>query len=133
MGTKAQLLLVVLLAAVACLAPLYAPAQPQQEHEAQDVLQAQRGHNLDQSSSDMDRHPPGGDNSIVLSEKQRKNLLHANLMKSRKDAAELAVLARQLREELGKPNVNILSADGMYRLDKIEKLAKTIREELKAY
>jgi hypothetical protein len=133
MGAKAQFLLLVLLAAFACLAPLYAPAQPQQEQEAQDVLQAQRGHNPDQSSTGMDRRATGGDNPIVLSEKQRKNLLHANLVKSRKDAAELAVLARQLREELDKPNVKTLSPDGMYRLDKIEKLAKKIRDELKAY
>jgi hypothetical protein len=81
----------------------------------------------------MDRHAPGSDNPIVLSEKQRKNLLHANLVKSRKDAAELAVLARQLREGLDQPNVKTLSSDDMYRLDKIEKLAKRIREELKAY
>jgi hypothetical protein len=133
MGAKAQFLLVVVLAAFACLASPYAPAQPQQEQEAQDVLQAQRGHNPDQSPSNMDRRAPGVDNPIVLSEKQRKSFLHANLAKSRKDSAELAALARQLREELDKPNVKTLSPDGMYRLDKIEKLARKIRDELKAY
>jgi len=130
MGAKAQFPLMVFLAACTCLAPPCAPAQPQQD---QDVLQAQRGLNPDQSPSGMDRHAPGNDNPIVLSEKQRKNLLHANLVKSRRDAMELAVLARKLREELDKPNVTTLSADNMYRLDKIEKLAKKIRDELKAY
>ena len=133
MGARAQFLLMVFLAASTCLAPPYAPARPQQDQDAQDVLQAQRGHNPDQSPSSMDRHAPGSDNPIVLTEKQRKNLLHANLVKSRKDAAELAVLARQLREGLDQPNVKTLSADDMYRLDKIEKLAKKIRDELKAY
>lgn len=133
MGARAQFLLMVFLAASVCFEPPYAPAQPQQDQEAQEILQAQRGHNPDQTPSGMDRHTPGSDNPIVLSEKQRKNLLHANLVKSRKDAAELAVLARQLRAELDKPDVTTLSADDMYRLDKIEKLAKKIRDELKAY
>jgi hypothetical protein len=132
MGAKAQFFLAIFLAASTCLAPC-APGHPQQEQEAQDVLQAQRGHNPDQSPIGTDRRAPGSDNPIVLSEKQRNNLLHANLVKSKKDAAELAVLARQLREELDKPNVITLSPDGMYRLDKVEKLAKKIREELKAY
>lgn len=133
MGFKAQLLSVILLAAFASGAPPCAPAQPQQDQEAQAVLQGQRGHNADQSPLGIDKRTPGGDNPIVLSEIQRKSFLHANLVKSRKDAAELAVLARQLREELDKPNVNTLSPEGMYHLDKIEKLAKKIREELKAY
>ena len=81
----------------------------------------------------IDRHGPDGDNPILVNAKQRKTFLHTNLVKSRRDAAELAALARQLREELDKPNVTTLSTDGRYRLDKIEKLAKKIRDELKAY
>jgi hypothetical protein len=133
MGAKAQLLLLVLLAAFACLAPPNAPAQSRQEQEAQDILQSQKGPFPDQSPMGIDRRAPGSDNPIMLNAKQRKTFLHANLVKSRRDAAELAALARQLREELDKPNVKALSAGGINRLDKIEKLARKIREELKAY
>ena len=58
---------------------------------------------------------------------------HANLEMSKSDAAELAALAKGLREELDKPNVDVLSLEVMNRIDKIEKLAKKIREETKGF
>ena len=133
MSAKAQLLLLVLLAAFTCPAPPKAPAQSRQELEAPDIIQAQKGPFPDQSPMGIDRRASGGDNPIMGNAKQRKTFLHANLVKSRRDAAELAALARQLREELDKPNVTTLSAGCIYRLDKIEKLARKIRDELKAY
>ena len=130
MRAKTEFLSLVLLATFACLAPPYAHAQPQQDPDAQDVLLAQRGHhpNSPAIGADSSTHNP-----ITGNEKQRKSLLHANLAKSKKDAAELAALARQLREELDRPNVNSLSPESMIRLEKIERLAKKIREELKGY
>ena len=59
--------------------------------------------------------------------------MHANFEKSKSDAAELAALAKALREELNKPNVNVLSLEVINRAEKIEKLAKKIREETKGY
>jgi hypothetical protein len=59
--------------------------------------------------------------------------MHANFAKSKTDAAELADLAKGLREELDKPNVNVLSFEVINRAEKIEKLAKKIREETKGF
>ena len=68
-----------------------------------------------------------------LSPKQKRLIVRANLEMSKCDAAELAALAKGLREELDKPNVNVLSLEVMNRIDKIEKLAKKIREETKGF
>jgi hypothetical protein len=45
----------------------------------------------------------------------------------------LAALAKELREELNKPNVDALSLEGMNRIEKIGKLAKKIRDETKGF
>jgi hypothetical protein len=133
MSAKLQVLLLISMAVLAGFALPYAGAPLPQPQEGPDVLQSQRGHNPDQSPTGMDRRSPGGDNPIVLTEKQRKELLHANLVKSRRDAAELSALARQLRDDLNQPTGKSLSRGDLDRLDKIEKLAKKIRDELKAY
>jgi hypothetical protein len=74
------------------------------------------------------------DNGVqVLSAKQKQFILHSNFEKSKTDAAELAQLAKGLRQELDKPNANPLSAEAITRLEKIEKLAKKIREETKGF
>jgi len=52
---------------------------------------------------------------------------------SKNDAAELAALAKGLREVLDKPNTNIHSLEVNNRIDKIQKLAKKIREETTGY
>jgi len=65
--------------------------------------------------------------------KQRQTLMQENLDKSKTDAAELAALAKELRAELEKPNASILSPEVINRADKIEKLAKKIRDETKGY
>jgi hypothetical protein len=69
----------------------------------------------------------------MLSPKQRLYIMRANFEKSKSDAAELAALAKALREELNKPNVNVLSLQVVNRAERIEKLAKKIREETKGY
>jgi len=71
------------------------------------------------------------DNLPALTNKQKKSIMQSNFERSKRDAAELAALARQLREELDKPNVDALSLEGMNRIERIEKLAKKIREEMK--
>ncbi|HXW16548.1 MAG TPA: hypothetical protein VEN79_18705 [Terriglobia bacterium] len=69
----------------------------------------------------------------TLTNKQKKGIMHSNFEKSKRDAAELAALAKQLREELNKPDVSTLSLEGMNRIERIEKLAKKIRDEMKGY
>ncbi len=62
-----------------------------------------------------------------LSGKQKRDLLKANFEKMKRDAGELADLAKALQEELNKSNENILSLDIVDKADKIEKLAKKIK------
>ena len=68
-----------------------------------------------------------------LSAKAKLAIVQANLAKAKSDAAELAALARELREELNKPGVDALSFAVVNRADKIGKLAKKIREETRAF
>jgi hypothetical protein len=60
---------------------------------------------------------------------QKHSLMHANFERSKKDVAELAALAKGLREELDKPHADISSVEVVSRAAKIEKLAKKIRDE----
>jgi hypothetical protein len=62
-----------------------------------------------------------------LSGKQKRDLLKSNFEKMKRDASELADLAKALQEELNKSNENILSLDVIDKVDKIEKLAKKIK------
>jgi hypothetical protein len=62
-----------------------------------------------------------------LSQKQKRDLLKANFEKMKRDAGELADLAKALQQELNKSNENILSLDIVEKADKIEKLARRIK------
>jgi hypothetical protein len=84
------------------------------------------------------RHPPLLDNSgdvflQSLSPKQKQSIMRANFAKSKSDAAELAALAKGLREVLNRPRANLLPIEVINRADKIEKLARKIRDETKGY
>jgi hypothetical protein len=61
------------------------------------------------------------------------SIVQANFAKTKSDARELAALAKELREELNRPNATVLSVEVHSRLERIEKLAKKIREETKGY
>jgi hypothetical protein len=58
--------------------------------------------------------------------KERK-LLKANFEKTKSDAAELAALAKQLREKLDQPDADAHSAEIANLAERIGKLAKKIR------
>ena len=75
-------------------------------------------------------HPDGGH---PLNTRQKMMLVQATFKKTRSDAAELALLAGELRAELNKPDVDFSSMEVIIHAEKIEKLAKKIREESKAY
>jgi hypothetical protein len=74
-----------------------------------------------------------GDGTSTLNAKQKRYIIHANFEKSKTDAAELATLAKGLREELSKPDADGVSLEVYNRIERIEKLAKKIRDETKGF
>ena len=84
--------------------------------------------------------PPGGPRSvegeqspIVLTRKQKGELLKSEFEKMKQDAAELASLAQSLQEDLGKSNEHILSLKVVEKARKIESLAKKISKTARNY
>jgi len=69
------------------------------------------------------------DQSALTTPKQNGGPKKSNLEKTKTDAAELSALADQLRDELNKMNANVLSLDVIEKTQRLEKLAKKIKEE----
>jgi len=63
----------------------------------------------------------------ALSQKQKQELLKSNFEKMKRDADELANLAKSLQDDLNKSNEHVLSLQIMDKADKIEKLARRIK------
>ena len=91
---------------------------------------------------DLDRHtqrvqtPPTDVTTTptsTLTPKQKQALMKSNFEKTKDDASELADIANGLRDQLDKTNINVLSIDVIHKAEKIEKLAKKIKEEAKGY
>lgn len=120
-------------ASMAALLMIYFAATAPQILDAQDALGGQTESTDQLPDVRNDRRLDRGDGTPNLSKKQVDAIIRSNLSKSKKDAQELADLARQLHEELSGPNATDLSAEDQYRLEKIEKLAKKIRDEMKGY
>jgi len=59
----------------------------------------------------------------------KQNPRKTSLEKTRDDAAELSEVADQLRDELNKMDVNVLSLDVIRKTEKVEELAKKIKGE----
>lgn len=76
-------------------------------------------------------NPPGPEPRVPR--KQREELLKANLEKMRRDADDMAGLAKSLQEDLQKTNQNVLSLTIVQKAEKIEKLAKRIKETARGY
>jgi hypothetical protein len=119
-----------LLVTLTCLMPAPAPAQFLQN--TQTPAPPPNGNRI-QSAIPGDSRISRNDVPEPLSARQKLSIMHANFEKSKSDAAELAALAKALHEELNKPNVNPLSLEVMSRAEKIEKLARKIRDETKGY
>ena len=80
--------------------------------------------------------PPHGEGEkapIVLTGKQREELLKSDFEKMKRDAAELATLALSLQEEVDKSNEHILSMKIVEKAQKIESLAKKISKAARSY
>lgn len=71
--------------------------------------------------------------STPLTRKQRKDLLKHNFEKMKRDADELVDLAKALQDELSKSNENVLSLQVVNQAEKIEKLAKRIKNAARGY
>jgi hypothetical protein len=52
------------------------------------------------------------------------------LDQTKADVAELSTVADQLRDELAKMNVNVFSLDVLRKAEKVEQLAKKVKEEV---
>ena len=114
-----------LLAALACLA--YQPARAQQGTPS--PTGGRTTHDLLTNNP----APETGSSFPALSLKQKQGIVHANFEKSKNDAAELAALAKELCKKLEKPDVDVLSVEVVSRAERIEKLAKRIRDETKGF
>lgn len=66
-----------------------------------------------------------------ITHKQRQDILKSKFEKMKEDAQELASLVDSLQDELDKSNENILSVRIVEKAEKIEKLAKHIKNAAK--
>jgi hypothetical protein len=105
---------------------LYASAASSPSRPTSDAPGPQADPNLRQAQTNPE-------SSLPLSQKQKNDLLKSNFEKMKRDAGELADLAKALQEELNKSNENILSLDIVDKADKIEKLAKRIKGTARGY
>ena len=118
MDTK--LILSALLAGIVCLTPHRALAQSSSNRQAREqAREAATQHALAELPGDR----TVSDDSLAPAHSQ------ANFARAKVDAAELVALAKELREELNKPNADLLSPEVLGRTKRIGKLAKKIREE----
>ncbi len=68
-----------------------------------------------------------------MSPEQMKKYNDHRFAKLKNDTDELLRLATELKEEVDKANSNTLSVDVIKKSEQIEKLAKSVREKMKAY
>jgi hypothetical protein len=80
------------------------------------------------AAQDSQEHPtPDIGTAPPLTGKQKQDILKSNFEKLKRDADELAALAKSLQEEIDKSNENVLSLKVMEKAEKIERLAKKIK------
>jgi bacterioferritin (cytochrome b1) len=82
-----------------------------------------------------DQTPLGSDkpSGSERTAKQKRDLLKSNFEKMKDNAAELAEEANALHAALDKSSADILSLNIVQRAEKIEKLAKKIKDGAKGY
>ncbi len=118
-----------LLIIVTCLRPAPAPGQAPQS----DPNRTTQWDTLPSQSQIHDVPSPSQNDAPQPLKDKQKAILKANFEKTKNDAAEMASLAKDLREELNKPNADALSLEVVNLADKIEKLARKIRGETKGF
>ena len=87
---------------------------------------AQRGAGRSQSQNE-----DGTDVRLPNGKVQRDEILKAEHEQNLKDAAQLADLAEQLKQELEKNDRYVISVSSLKKTDEIEKLVKKIRSRLR--
>ena len=75
--------------------------------------------------------PDESEPMAALKAKQKKAILKSNFEKMKRNAADLAVLAKSLQDEIDKSNENVLSLKVVEKAEKIERLARKIKEVAK--
>ena len=75
----------------------------------------------------------GQDRRLPNGKSQQEEILKADHEKNLRDAAELADLAQELKEDLEKNDRHVLSVSSLKKTDEIEKLIKKIRSRLRRY
>lgn len=68
-----------------------------------------------------------------LSPKQKQELLKSGFQQMKKDSDQLLELARSLQKDLDKTNQNVLSVKVVDKAERIEKLAKKIKNTARGY
>jgi hypothetical protein len=68
-----------------------------------------------------------------LTAKQKRGLLKERFEKNKRRAAELVKLSQALQRELDKSNPDVMSLEVIEKAEKIEKLAKKIKDEARGY
>lgn len=64
---------------------------------------------------------------------QKEEILKADHEKNLKDAAQLAQMAEDLKQELEKNDVHVLSVSSIKKTEEIERIAKRIRSRLRRF
>jgi hypothetical protein len=79
--------------------------------------------------------PPAAvkDRAALTPPDQKGDPKESNLEKTKTEAAELSTLADQVRNELNKMTVDVFSLDIVEKTEKIEKLAKKIKDNANGY
>jgi len=85
------------------------------------------------SGSVQDLQTTPDSREIPLSDKQKREMLKSNFDRMKRDAKELADLAKDLQDQLDKSNENVLSLGIVDKADKIEKLARKIKSNARGY
>jgi hypothetical protein len=77
--------------------------------------------------------PPDDRSGIKLpnGKSQRREMLKADYEKSKSDAADLAELAQQLKDDLEKDDAYVLNLRTLKKAEEIEKIARRIKERMK--
>jgi len=83
------------------------------------------------AAAPQDVNPVPQDSGPQLTPKQRREIQKTNFEKTKQDTDDLAALVKALQEDLDKSNEHVFSLRILEKTEKIEKLAKKIKDEAK--
>lgn len=83
------------------------------------------------NSQESTKSDLNSDPSFIITSKQKRAILKSNFEGIKKNTEELATLAKSLQEEVDKSNENVLSLKIVEKAEKIENLAKKIKNSAK--